>query len=52
MHHVLIWSRKRCSFLISFFRSPSNFSFCAACSASYTCTQEDVRHALRLTGVR
>jgi hypothetical protein len=26
-HHDLIWSRNRCSFLISFLRSASNFSF-------------------------
>jgi len=35
--HVLIWSLYRCSFLISFFRSASNFSFWFKLSVSYTC---------------
>ena len=30
----MIWSRSRCSFLISFFRSDSNFSFWLALSVS------------------
>mmetsp|Transcript_29453 Transcript_29453/g.69082 ORF Transcript_29453/g.69082 Transcript_29453/m.69082 type:complete len:204 (+) Transcript_29453:1538-2149(+) len=33
---LLIWSRSRCSFLISFLRSPSYFSFWFCCSALYT----------------
>lgn len=34
--HVLIWSRYRCNFLISFFKSASNFSFWFAFSVSWT----------------
>ena len=34
--HVLTWSRRRCSFLISFFRSASNFSRWLALSVLYS----------------
>ena len=35
-HHVLSWSRRRCSFLISFLRSASSFSFWLLLSMSCT----------------
>ena len=37
--HVLIWSRSRCSFLISFFRSSSYFSFWFELEALWTFCQ-------------
>lgn len=42
--HVLIWSRSRCSFLISFFKSTSYFSFWLCCDAAYTYIQMHQNH--------